>query len=157
LLVCIYLINFGYSAIWLAILNCYALLAYWLLVICAWFGWPISLLYQYLSVSQVVFSPLPQRCWLQTLCFHLFALLFLFSMMPKGGRLGWPCLFCLDLRRELTFLKLLFDFVCFCVTYVLGPSKWLISYEWSIWSFSLSSSKRGNLLTPSLCNKRFWW
>jgi len=79
----------------LALLLCLLVLS----LVCAWLGWPISLTYQYLSVSQVViFSSLHYPSGGN--CKHpgLSCLFWLsFSMMPKGGRLAWPWLFKFDL------------------------------------------------------------
>ena len=69
-------------AAWLAL--CTTLLNYCLLLSVRDYGWPISLPYQYLSVSQVGFSPLPKSWWLQTLSFALLFVSYLFDDAKRG-------------------------------------------------------------------------
>jgi len=83
-----------FCAVWLTLVMSYSgffalllcLLA--LSLVCAWLGWPISLPYQYLSVSQVVdFLPfITQVVVIANTLVYLVCSDYPFSMMPKGGR-----------------------------------------------------------------------
>ena len=97
----------------------------------------------------IFFPPLPKWWWLQTPWFILFVLTTLFRWCQKGENwhdhdyfgLTWLDLTLYNLVSTLAWCVLALAYLCLL----------------SIWSFGLSSSKRGNLLRNLLssCNERF--
>ena len=64
LLVChLFLLTWVDFDSWFGLLYCLAMLVFYLDVVCAWLGWPVSLCTVYLSVSHVVSLSSPKRWW----------------------------------------------------------------------------------------------
>jgi len=84
---------------WFAL--CTTLINYCLLFSVRDCGWPISLLYRHLCISQVGFSPLPKRWWLQTPSF-LLILVSIFFDDAKRGKIKMTMNVLINLKEQLT-------------------------------------------------------
>ena len=137
-----------------ALLLC--LTCFMLLVICTWFGWPISLTDRVLEcIADCFFSIIQEVVIANTLIFLVCSNHHLFDV-AKRGKIRMTMLVCVIPWISWPSWK---NFLCYCLflcDLYPGTNGWLFSYDWSIWSFGLSSSKTGNLLNPSLYVIRFW-